>query len=68
MNGVLSIFVRSETVFTGLRGAGAKFDNGPAGDNLVAGRRLFGKGGYFGNHGGQGAPGQAESSTARFDG
>ena len=45
MNGVLSIFVRSETVFTGLHGAGARFESGPAGDNLVAGRRLFGKGG-----------------------
>ena len=45
MNGALSIFVRSEAVFTGLRGAGAKFDSGPAGDNLVAGRRLFGRGG-----------------------
>ena len=29
MNGALSIFVRSEDVFTGLRGAGAKFDSGP---------------------------------------
>ena len=39
----MAIF-HGETVFTGLRGAGANFDNSPAGDNLVSGRRLFGKG------------------------
>ena len=62
------MFVRSETVFTGWCGAGAKFVSGPAGDNLVAGRPLFGKGGYFGKHGGQGAPGQTDSSIGRFAG
>ena len=65
MNGVLSIFVRSETVFTGLRGAGARFDSGPAGDNLVAGRRLFGKGGTLAIMVGRGPPGK---QTRRLDG
>lgn len=54
-----------ETVFTGLRGAGAKFDNGPAGDNLVAGRRLFGKGGTLAIMVGRAPPGK---QTRRLDG
>ena len=54
-----------ETVFTGLRGAGAKFDNGPAGDNLVAGRRWFGKGGTLAIMVGKAPPGK---QTRRLDG
>ena len=65
MNGVLSMFVCSEAVFTGLRGAGAKFVSGPAGDNLVAGRRLFGKRGILASMVGRVPPGK---QTRRLDG